>query len=212
MQGISRKKSLVRMASALLLGGSFACAHIGGHKSERFVWVDALEDGVVDPGAFRLQPGDTIRVDVWKQADLSGNLRIRSDGRITVPLVGDVLVVGLTPQEAAAVVSEALVRVVRNPTVVVGVVDVRAVQVGVLGEVRSPGMYQLERGSGVLHAIAMAGGLTEYADDQRIFVIRKSPTRDEVELPIRFSYRMLIGSRGAASRFQLAPGDIVVVE
>lgn len=188
------------------------CSHFGSRGTERFVWIDDLEDIQRDPHAFRLQPGDTIRVDVWKQGDLSGNLRVRSDGRITVPLVGDVPVAGLTPQEAADVVSEALVRVVRNPTVVIGVVDVQPIRVGVLGEVESPGMYQIERGSGVLHALAMAGGLTEYADKQRIFLIRNGPDDETDSMPIRFCYQQLVEARGTAASFYLAPGDIVIVE
>jgi polysaccharide biosynthesis/export protein len=207
---IGRWRFLWILALAAMLGGCLTFERNRG--GERFVWVELLEESDGDPHAFRLQPGDTIRVDVWKQNDLSGNLRVRSDGRITVPLVGDVLVAGLTPQEASAVVSEALVQVVRNPTVVIGVVEVRPIQVGVLGEVQNPGMYQLDRGSGVLHAIAMAGGLTEYADPQRIFVIRGGPFAESEAPPIRFSYRMLIQSRGRAAQFVLSPGDIVVVE
>jgi polysaccharide biosynthesis/export protein len=206
------RRRIGRLASIALLVGSVACVHLDSHQGDQYVWIDTLDEAHRDAHAFRLQPGDMIRVDVWQQGDLSGNVRVRSDGKITVPLVGDVLVAGQTPPEAAETVAAALTRIVRDPKVVIGVVDVRPVQIGVLGEVSNPGMYQVDRGSGVLHAIAMAGGLTEFADPQRIFVIRKAHMGETDPVPIRFSYRMLVQARGAAADFVLAPGDIVVVE
>ncbi len=214
---MSIHKFMVRWPVVSAMFGLYlvGCFHMDSHQGSHFIWVDRLEAEAEDPRTFRLQAGDRIRISVWKQDELSGELRIRSDGRITMPVVGDVRVAGLTPSEAAGVVKGSLLDVVRDPAVAIDVIDVRPLSIGVLGEVERPGVYEIDRGSGVLHAIATAGGLTEYADHRRIFVIRNGNRNDIAEggsVPIRFKYRMLVQGREPAAGFVLAPGDLVVVE
>jgi polysaccharide export outer membrane protein len=156
---------------------------------------------------YRIQHGETLNVRVFNQDGLSTRARVRSDGRIDIPLAGEVLVVGKRPAELAHEVEERLKPFVVSPDVAVSIEESLTTVVSVVGEVGRPGVISLDgaAGAGVLQALAAAGGVTEYADRDGIFVLRKSfPHR------IRFTYEGLTHKLGA--RFQLQDGDVVVVE
>jgi len=153
--------------------------------------------------------GDTIAVQVWEQAQMSGRMKVRSDGKISVPLVGDVAASGKTPTKLAADLEASLKAIVINPKVTVIVEDSKPQTVSVLGEVSKPGPQPFTPDMGVAQVLAGAGGLTNFAHRDRIFVVRsttKPPTR------IHFTYDSLTRSVGAASMFRLKPGDVVIVE
>ena len=160
------------------------------------------------PAPYRIQVGDLIDVLVWSQAKLSTQVRVRPDGRVTLPLLGDVAVRGLTPEGAARELVRRLDGLVVDPQVTVGMAATREQTYSVVGEVRSPGTFPLRDGDGVLHAIAGAGGMGDFATDDAIFVLRR-----EAQPPrIRFRYAALTGGAGKAREFRLRDGDIVVVE
>lgn len=185
-------------AAALLVG----CAHDG------YTDVDELPERALAPAAYRIQNGDQLIVTVWNQENLSGEVNVRPDGNITLPLIGDVAVAGMTPPACAKEIARRLNGLVLDPKVAVSVAQTREPTVSVLGEVRDAGTYPLRRGEGVLEVLARAGGLSEFADRERIFVIR----RQGEPLRVRFSYHKLVRSEGAAIAFALQDGDVVVVE
>lgn len=160
------------------------------------------EDEVQHISEFRMSREDVIEVSVWKEPDLSRTVPIRPDGKITLPLVGEVQAEGLKPQELEQHVAKALSSYVRDPRVTVIVHDVNGAKVFVTGMVGHPGAFPLRNTMSVLQALAMAGGLAEFADRDTIKVLRADGRRLEV------AYDTLVSGE---SKVTLGPGDTVVV-
>lgn len=189
------------VALGVVVGG-LACQH------DPFVWVDNLPAANYQEQPYAIRPGDEVEVRVWNQDQLQTTARVRTDGRITIPLAGDVEIAGVTPPDAAKAVSKRLEGIVLDPRVSVIVRQGRPDFVTVLGEVRNSGRFPLEQGETILHQIAKAGGVTEYAANEGIFVIRRQPE----PLRIRFSYSKLAHGVGRGLDFVLRDGDVIVVE
>ncbi len=155
---------------AAFFGG--ACAT----TDTNFISVDDLPDEQLAPVAYRIRGSDKLQVTVFKQESLSGEVLVREDGRITVPLVGDVAVLGKTPPEAAIEIAEKLSNTgfIDKPSVSVAVLETRQPSFAVVGEVKQPGSFELQPGTTVLDGIALSGGLSEFAEKDKIFVIRKN--------------------------------------
>jgi polysaccharide export outer membrane protein len=179
----------------------------------RFTWVDDYrEPPSLQEEGYIIRRGDRLYLKVWNQNDLtSDNVLVREDGRITLPLVNDVDAAGLTPPVLARRLEELLKPMVSNPSVTVKVTDPKKVQVAVLGEVKGPGMKELEPGSGVLQALALAGGFTDYAQLDGIYVLRRQPD-SPAPVRIRFDYAAVSRTQGKGAGFVLRTGDVVVVE
>jgi polysaccharide export outer membrane protein len=178
------------------------CADLGP-----YVWADALPLAPPATGEYRLAPGDTINVRVFNQESVSGKMKIRPDGRITVPFIEDVAAAGQTTQELTALLQARLRNFLNQPVVTVSVEEIAPARLSVLGEVARPGNYSVERGQGVLRAIAAAGGLTEFAHKDRIFVVRTASGQR-----IRFKLHELSVPGTPAARFGLADEDVVLVQ
>jgi polysaccharide biosynthesis/export protein len=180
--------------------------------ADPFVWVDELPQSALEAQAFSIRGNDQLQVTVFKQESLSGEVLVRSDGNITVPLIGDVPVAGLTPPKAAEEIAKRLASTgyIDKPSVSVAVLQTRAPTFAVLGEVRQPGNFELLPGTNVLDGLALAGGISEFANRERVFVVRTGS--DGVPVRIRFDYLKLSRIDGNAIRFALADGDVIVVE
>ena len=172
-----------------------------------FVWVDEMPDANQPPPPYRVQSGDRLVVNVWNQPPLSGEVLVRQDGRITLPLVGDIAIGGMTTSEASAEIGKRLTGLVVDPHVAVSLSGGREPTVNVVGEVRTGGSFPLRSGEGVLELIARAGGLSEFAGKDRIYVVRKRES-----MRIRFSYDRLARADGPGAMFQLRDGDTIIVE
>lgn len=161
---------------------------------------------------YRIAPGDVLAVRVWNQEAMSSpRCRVREDGKISVPFLQDVEVAGSTPADLSQRLQVKLKTYVVNPVVTVTVEEQRPVRVSVLGQVARPGQYELERNAGVLAAIAAAGGLTDFAHRDAIFVLRSAPDA-KGPARIRFRYAALTSGEKPAASFRLKPGDVVVSE
>ena len=172
---------------------------------------DTKRPAVAAPAAtveqdYRLTVGDKLRVEVYRDQQLSQSVQIRPDGKITLPLIGDVEARGLTPLDLRERIAVALKEYVNNPVVTVIVVEAVTPTAYVVGEVNSPGAIALQGPMTVLQALAMAGGLNEWANGKNIRILR--PGASNVET-IAFDYREAI--RGASGLIYLRPGDTVVV-
>ena len=185
---MSRVVGLWIAVAAVALG----CSHAG----------PVQDDEVKHITEFRLSREDVVEIAVWKEPDLSRTVPIRPDGKITLPLLGDVKAEGLTPHELEATVQKQLASLVRDPRVTVIVHDVNGQRVYVTGMVARPGAFPLRNSMGVLQALALAGGLAEFADRDSINVLRADGRRVEV------AYQDLVTGRGKVT---LGPGDTVVV-
>jgi polysaccharide export outer membrane protein len=156
---------------------------------------------------YRLGPGDKLRVEVYKDAQLSQSLQVRPDGKITLPLVGDMAAAGKTPIELRDALAASLKEYVTNPVVTVIVVEATAAQVYVIGEVANPGTLVMQGPMTVLQALAQVGGLREFADQRDIRILRKSSTG--TISTIGFDYKRAL--KGETEPVFLQPGDTLVV-
>jgi polysaccharide biosynthesis/export protein len=157
---------------------------------------------------YRLGPGDKLRVEVYKDPQLSQSVQVRPDGKITLPLAGDLEATGRTPIELRDTITKSLKEYVTNPTVTVIVVEALASQVYVMGEVTHPGTMQLHGPTTILQALAMAGGFKEFANTKDVKVLRPKGSGNAVET-IRFNYKDVLN--GDAKPFYLRSGDTVIV-
>lgn len=161
-------------------------------------------------GDYKIGAEDVIEVIVWRNADLTKTVAVRPDGKISLPLIGDVMALGKTAAELTKEISAKLKEYKENPNVSVVVQQVNSYIVYVLGEVVHPGRYALKSYSTVLQAISLAGGFTPYASKDKMFLLRKAPDRaTEIRIPV--DYEDLVAGDGSAKNAVLVPGDTVVV-
>jgi polysaccharide export outer membrane protein len=156
---------------------------------------------------YRLGAGDKLRVEVYHEPQLSQSLQVRPDGKITLPLVGDIIATGQTSMELRDALANSLKEYVTNPVVTVIVTDALAAQVYVIGEVSKPGAQVMQGPMTVLQALAQAGGLKEFANKGDIRVLRRMTGGRTTTLP--FDYKEAL--RGHVDPMPLQPGDTVVV-
>jgi polysaccharide export outer membrane protein len=155
---------------------------------------------------YRIGREDVLDVAVWRDADLSRTLPVRPDGYISMPMTGDVLAAGKTPTELADEIKERLKPYVQEPRVTVIIREVNSSRVFVTGEVANPGAYPLRGRVSLVQAIALAGGFTDFANSDRIVVIRTDDKGGQI--PVRYSD--LIAPDGGQD-VVLRPGDTIVV-
>ena len=156
---------------------------------------------------YRIGPGDTLRIEVYKDAQLSQSVQVRPDGKITLPLIGDLDANGATPLELRETIAKSLKEYITNPTVTVIVVEALASKVYVMGEVTRPGTMELHGPTTILQALAMAGGFKEFANTKDVKVLR--PKSGNGVETLRFNYKEMLN--GDAKPFYLRSGDTVVV-
>lgn len=199
----------MRIHSRLSVFAALSAVAACGHMAP-FVWVDSLKlPPVVGTGEYVIGAGDLLTIQVWEQEKMSTKGRVRDDGRISVPLLKDVVVAGKTPSLVATDLEAALKPYVLAPKVNVVVEEQKPLSVSVLGQVTRPGQYVMDRGAGVAQVLAVAGGLTAFAHKDRIFVLRESGPGQQ---RVRFSFQSLTEASSAASKFRVQGGDVVVVE
>jgi polysaccharide biosynthesis/export protein len=158
------------------------------------------------PADYTLARGDKLRVEVYRDEQLSQTLQIRPDGKITLPLVGDIVAAGRTSAELRQTLTDELAEFVRNPEVTVIVVETVPMNVYVMGEVRSPGALPVKGETPILQVLAMAGGFTEWAKRKDIRVLRPGPNG---ETTLAFNYNDAVSGR--ARMLTVRPGDTIIV-
>jgi lipopolysaccharide/colanic/teichoic acid biosynthesis glycosyltransferase/protein involved in polysaccharide export with SLBB domain len=166
-----------------------------------------------DPPAkyeYVIGPADLLEIAVWQNTLISRIVPVRPDGRISLPVINDVQAAGLTPTQLQAFLTKALAGYIQTPEVSVIVKEVHSFNVSVIGNVKTPGRYELTSRVTVLDVLAMAGGLTEYADRGRIVILRRDGENTE---QIPFAYDKLTPGNGAKGQqnFFVQPDDIILV-
>jgi len=160
-----------------------------------------------DVSQFLIGPADVLRVNVWKNLELSQTVTVTPDGFVSLPLLGDVHVAGMTANQLAQELSSRLHSYVVNPQVTVSIVDIRSRQVYVLGQVGKPGGFPLIAPLNVLQLIAQAGGLTNYANRKAIVILRSQTSGTQ---KLAFNYNNVVHG-DTKQNIALQPGDTVVV-
>lgn len=151
---------------------------------------------------------DVLRIAVWGEPHLNLTVRVRPDGRISMPLVNDVVVVGQTPDEIRQVLAKKLSQFIKEPNVTVIVEEINSFRVYVLGEVNRQGALNFYRPIRLLQALAAAGGLTPYAKKE-IILVRE---REAGEQRIPVDYKRLLSGESSQENFFLQPGDTLIVQ
>src|SRR5688572_16384684 len=149
--------------------------------------------------------GDTLRVTVWKEPELTGELTVRPDGMVTLPLVGDVAAAGRAPSQLASTLASELQRFVEGPRVTVSVTQPTSARIYVVGQTVRSGEFPLTGRLTVLKALALAGGFKEFAKPENIVIVREDQT------VIAFNYKRVSDGRDVSQNVVLSAGDTVVV-
>lgn len=163
--------------------------------------------GAEDP-SYRIGAEDVLRVDVWREDQLTRTVPVRPDGKITLPLLNDVQAAGITPMELASVIREGLKKFITNPQVTVSVTEINSRHIYVNGEVNKSGAYQLLPHMTVLQALSGSGGFTAFARTKNIYVLRNE-NGNSIRIP--FNFKEAIKGKNPGQNIELQPGDVVVV-
>lgn len=196
----------MRYLSPLLCSSPLAALLLAGCGGAPFVWIDALPPQQATD-EYVIAAGDVIGVRVFNQDNMSTRARVRSDGKVALPFLGDVELRGRTPSAVSRELGVRFKEYVNSPVVTVSVEETQPTAVSVLGEVAHPGNFTLDASAGVLQALAAAGGLTDYASRDAIYVVRKAPGPR-----VRFALSELADGASRAAGFRLRAGDVVIVE
>lgn len=165
-------------------------------------------DGVgaaIDPNKYTIGSEDVLYIQVWKEPDFTRQVAVRPDGKITMPLIGDVQASGLTPLALTADLKDKVGKYVQSPEVTVTVMDVRSRKYYIDGEVGRPGQFQLVTPTRVLEALSMAGGFREFANKSKITILRGSKT-------FKFNYNEVIRGKHLEQNIFLESGDHIIVK
>lgn len=169
---------------------------------------DTAKPAEVVPAGYIVGDSDIIRVNVWKEPEVSQTVVVRTDGSISLPLINEVKVSGMTPLQIQDMVAEKLKGFLNNPQVTVTVIEIRSKRAFITGEVARPGTYSLNAQTTVLQLIAQAGGFTPFAKKDSIVVLR---TEDGRQSRLKFKYKEVVQGKKSEQNIALHPGDTVVV-
>jgi polysaccharide biosynthesis/export protein len=217
-----RRYALVLPATALL-----CCSAAGGQSTAMgssskpsvstemaSVAVDASVPSSISAGkphddAFVIGGDDILAISVWKESDISRTVPVRSDGKISLPLIGEVQASGQTPRQLEVEIAAKLQSYISEPDVTVIVQEVRSQRFNILGQISRPGSYALTNSMTVLDAIAMAGGFRDFAKQKSIYVLRAKA--DGSQQRISFNYKEMIKGKNPDQNVKLTPRDTIVV-
>lgn len=152
---------------------------------------------------------DRLAINVWKEPDLTQTLPVRSDGKISLPLIGDIQAAGRTPHDLEVDIAARLRTYMTDPEVTVMVLQINSQKFNILGRVAKPGSYLLSTTTTVLDAIAQAGGFQDFAKQKSVYILREKPGGGEAR--IVFNYKDVIRGKHPEENIRLQPGDTVVV-
>jgi len=167
----------------------------------------------VPPTEFLIGPEDVLVVTVWRNQDLSKEVIVRPDGKISLPLIGDITAAGLTAQDLSKQVADKLAEYMSTPTVSVQVKEINSYHVFVVGEVAKPGKYVLKSFASVLQGISYAGGFTTFASRNNVHVLRmvKNGQGETKQVMIPVPYQDIVQGRNLEANIVLKAGDVIVV-
>jgi polysaccharide biosynthesis/export protein len=171
----------------------------------------SLAEAVKKPhdASFVIGNDDLLSINVWKEPDISRSIPVRSDGRISLPLVGELQAAGRTPLQLEQDITTKLHNYIADPEVTVMVQEIRSQKFNILGEVIKPGSYSLEVATTVLDAIAAAGGFRDFANQKGIYILRQNASGGESRIP--FNYKKVIKGKSPQQNINLQARDTIVV-
>jgi len=203
--------SLAALLAATLFSGALAAQTVARNSTG----ADALTAPSASPAAakphdnsFVIGNDDVLAINVWKEPDISRSIPVRSDGKISLPLVGEVQAAGLTPLRLESDIAGRLKNYISEPEVTVIVQQVNSQKFNILGLVERPGSYVIANSPTVLDAIALAGGFRDFAKKKSVYVLRQG-SGGEARIP--FNYKDVIQGKNMSQNVKLKPGDTIIV-
>lgn len=157
---------------------------------------------------YEIGPQDVLRIDVWREDQLTRIVPVRPDGKVTLPLMNDIRAEGLTPMQLAAIITEGLKQYINNPQVTVTITEINSRRIYVTGEVARAGAFPLLPNMSVLQALSSSGGFSQFARLKNIYVLRLENGK-QVKHP--FNYKEVVKGKNAEQNILLKPGDVIVV-
>ena len=202
--GTASRRLAGTVAAACIALAASGCAGPG-----EFVWFQQLPpDTARANNEYLIGVGDVVSIRVLGHEEMTLKQKVRSDGRLALLLIGDVEAKGKRPSALKQELEARLKDYIVSPSVSVNIDEVQPVSVLLLGEVMKPGVYPIDQDATLAHALALAGGLTDYASRSGVFVVRTEPRA----MRIRFTFEAISRDVGGAGEFQLRRGDRVEVE
>jgi polysaccharide biosynthesis/export protein len=196
------------IAVAVLTAAAPADAQTAAAKTAARPGTPAAPAPIPTPPDYVIGADDVLSIIVWREKELSNDVAVRPDGKISLPLLNDVAAAGLTPEELRLRLTELVGKLVQDPSVTVVVKEINSRKVFVTGQVNKPGPYPLTGPSTVLQIIATAGGLLEYAKAKDIRIMR---TENGKPVSFKFNYRDVAEGKNLKQNIELKPGDTIIV-
>jgi len=203
MSQFLRTLVLVTMVSVALTG----MAHGGGQKKGNAATPEA--SAPVTDAQYLIGREDILSIQVWREPELTRLVAVRADGKISLPLVGEVEAAGKTPLVVQSELTQLLDQYMKAPQVSVTVQDARSQRFSIIGEVMRPGSYPLVKPMTVLDALSLAGGFREFAKMEKMFVLRTAPDGTRRKIPV--AYKKIISVKGTGQNVELEVRDTLVV-
>jgi polysaccharide biosynthesis/export protein len=164
--------------------------------------------GMATPPNYLIGPQDVLSIVFWREKDMSADVVVRPDGKISLPLLNEIDAAGHSPEKLRDTIAKAASKFMEEPNVTVVVKEIHSRNVYVMGQVTKAGTYPLATDMTVLQAIALAGGLLEYADESSIVIMRKEDGRDRY---FKFNFKDVVKGKNPGQNIVLKPGDTVIV-
>ena len=201
-------RPFIAAVCACLAGGTVVTAAGAAAQAPQSTWPAAAAQAPQSavPTGYVIGADDTLGILFWREEGLSGDVVVRPDGNISVPLLNDVMAAGLTPEALRVVLQERSRKFIEDPNVTVVVRQINSRKVFITGQVTRPGTHPLASRTTVLQLIALAGGLTEFTDGKEIVIIRPG-----VPQPMPFNYDAVRKGKKLEQNIELMAGDTVVV-
>ena len=209
MSAWSDKRALVVLVAFWMFwlsNGVFSSTGLAGAVAGETAPVDAT--GSTQKVNYLIGPGDVLEVLVWKEPDISRTVRVRPDGKISLPLADDVQASQSTLLQVKKRITEALSAYVDHPSVYVMLQENNSKRFYIVGKVNAPGQYVLEKDTTVLQAVAMARGLGEWANKDDIIILRRGP---QGQFRIEFDYDRVVSGKDIKQNIFLNPDDLIIV-
>jgi len=203
--------SVLLLAASLTANSAAAVQQPAGSQptgSQPPAATSAPPTGVSLPAGYVIGPEDVLTIVFWRDKDLSAEVVVRPDGKISLPLLNDVVAAGYTPEELRAQLVKGAAKFLEDPNATVVVKEIHSRKVFVTGQVSKSGSYPLTGEMNVLQMIAHVGGLLEYADSKNIVVLR---TENGQERRFKFNYKDVVKGKNLQQNILLKPGDTIIV-
>jgi polysaccharide export outer membrane protein len=199
------QRSLCRFLMLLAATGQLCCAQ-GMRASADNSNVSNVQTPAVLPAAYTIGVGDVLHIVVWAEPQFTETAVVRPDGKVSLPLISELQVAGQTPEAVQQTLTEQLLKFVRKPRVTVTVQEIHSRMVYITGEVQRPGAYPLLDAMNVVQLVARSGGLTDFAKQKQVYVLRAVNTAR-----VNVNYEKVLKGQAPQQNVELAPGDTVVV-